>query len=264
MEQLRELYTCSITSVITNDPILTTCGHFFDRAAINTWRDSGRENADRCPVCRSLFEINSFPFLQQTSDAVRLLFADDIYNDEQISAGLALSVQVDEPLAPEFVPVSDDENEPDLILFAPDSPIDGPVDIPIGRSPFLLINQGEVPNVNVPIGARLVDLRDQPFSRQSVNPLSAAVSQHLNHRFILRYAPDIRLHPWVLIRRYRYQAQSPSISEAARNIARRGFYVFDLSYTNIIRGEQHQFILESFDIGLSLQDIPYNLHRAIR
>jgi SUMO ligase MMS21 Smc5/6 complex component len=40
---------CSITSEIPNHPIITICGHIFDKGALNVWLDK----SNVCPVCRT-------------------------------------------------------------------------------------------------------------------------------------------------------------------------------------------------------------------
>ncbi len=36
---------------------ITDCWHMFEQQALNSWRNSGRSAAERCPVCRQNFRI---------------------------------------------------------------------------------------------------------------------------------------------------------------------------------------------------------------
>ena len=36
---------------------ITDCWHMFDQQALNSWKNSGRSAAERCPVCRRNFTV---------------------------------------------------------------------------------------------------------------------------------------------------------------------------------------------------------------
>lgn len=39
--------------------VVTGCGHYFCRKCILRWMSAGRDNSDRCPVCRSKLDVDS-------------------------------------------------------------------------------------------------------------------------------------------------------------------------------------------------------------
>jgi hypothetical protein len=36
---------------------ITDCWHMFERSALDSWKNSGRSAAERCPVCRRTYKI---------------------------------------------------------------------------------------------------------------------------------------------------------------------------------------------------------------
>ena len=42
-------FNCLITQDVPNDPVITNCGHTFERAALEGWRQTGH---NQCPACR--------------------------------------------------------------------------------------------------------------------------------------------------------------------------------------------------------------------
>jgi len=41
--------TCPINQDVSEDPVVTNCGHLFDRVAIETWRNTN----NKCPACNA-------------------------------------------------------------------------------------------------------------------------------------------------------------------------------------------------------------------
>lgn len=192
--------TCSITQDIAYDPVSCPCGHLFDRPAITTWL----RMSNRCPVSQQpLTAARLYQNLAIAGVITALGFSRNTPNEPVTTEDAATTMYVPSTIAAPYVACADER------IGVPD----------LGQE-----------QIDILSGGRLVCVQDDLVNPQSDNVSWVRDFLIDNNRKVLN-----RLNPnppgayhHIVIRKYTYHHISDDPSYVAYELARAGYFVFDV------------------------------------
>jgi hypothetical protein len=202
-------FTCPITREFIEYPVFCSCGHVFESAALYSWLDTN----NICPVSRSPLrpqDIIYIPYIRKFLQAVK--------------------------------PSQDIQTQTDEIQTSPE--------INNARPPFLYTGNDpdHIPAFTDYIAdGRIVHLRDGLFNLASSNAHVGPTVEHLNTSFINTLIDQTSTNAIIVVRKYLYNSHSTSLVYVARELARQGYFIFDI-FLYVNRGDIKTYCIYSCDI----------------
>ena len=84
-------FKCPLTLEDMVEPVSVTCGHVFERSALESWMHSGQENRFKCPMCRTPFSLGLVPYTHM--DELREV----ITEIRRLETNLQMTLQTERP-----------------------------------------------------------------------------------------------------------------------------------------------------------------------
>lgn len=227
MQALRQLFTCSITQEITLDPFVLRCGHLFDSEAIRTWTMAQQTLCNTCPVCRRPYSlmVNHMGSILSAAAAIA-------YDSQQEESGDASnqSVTTDQSTQTEHTDTATSTQtehvDDDIVMEVENLPL----------PPFVAYLDGDHfdPNL-VDVLTRDYIARDQvvnlgvnTFNPYSSNRRISEIVERLNENYVRSRITVECSHPCMVVRKYCYHSLETSPCVVALQLARRGYYIYDI------------------------------------